>query len=310
MANYTYDEIQNNQILDGQMIKYGHKCDIRLSWWQDFWISTIFLWQRWPFGLLNEGREYGLLVSSWVQVHARDSHTCHFVLPYLQDNGLLRSKSFATMATWHNDFSYRPYSRYLTSLHVFKGWWDKSNVTWFLEGKQVKKIAIIWKKSRLSLFIPDNRKWKPFHLKYNNVKIWVEVIIVPYLYTVGTTDVLMANSNDENLAKTQYECFQLLLNRRLVFKEWTNSTAITCIGKFYHWFAPWNTTWHSFYPIDPRARAKLTGIVIKVEGLFCWLPPTSFSIFYSQCPLQIFHRGFIVMSSSKQFSATLSLSKN
>jgi len=48
---------------------------------------------------------------------------------------------------------------------------------------------------------------------------------------------------------------------------------ITSIGKFYHLFAPWNTTWHSFHPIDPRARAKLTGTVIKVESLFSWLPP-------------------------------------
>lgn len=73
-----------------------------------------------------------------------------------------------------------------------------------------------WKKSRLSLFILDNR---PFHLKYNNVKIWVEVIIVPFLYTVGTIDVLMANSNDVNLAKTRYGRFQLLLNGRLVLIE-------------------------------------------------------------------------------------------
>ena len=38
--------------------------------------------------------------------------------------------------------------------------------------------------------------------------------------------------------------------------------------------------------------------------------PTSFSIFYLQCPLQNFHRGFIVMPSSKQLSSTLSSRKN
>ena len=37
------------------------------------------------------------------------------------------------------------------------------------------------------------------HLKYDNVKIWVEVIIVTFLYVVPTVDILMANSNDVNL---------------------------------------------------------------------------------------------------------------
>ena len=29
MANYMYDEIQNNQIRDGQMITYGHKKELK-----------------------------------------------------------------------------------------------------------------------------------------------------------------------------------------------------------------------------------------------------------------------------------------
>ena len=63
------------------------------------------------------------------------------------------------------------------------------------------------KKSLLSLFILDNRKLRPFHFKDDNVKIWVEVIIVTFLYAVATVDVLMANSNDLNLAKTRYVRF-------------------------------------------------------------------------------------------------------
>ena len=43
--------------------------------------------------------------------------------------------------------------------------------------------------------------------KGNDVKIWVEVIIVPFLYAVATADVLMPKSNDVNLAKTQYVHF-------------------------------------------------------------------------------------------------------
>ena len=48
---------------------------------------------------------------------------------------------------------------------------------------------------------------RPFHLKDENVKIWVEAIIFTFLYAVATVDVLMANSNDLNLAKTRYVHF-------------------------------------------------------------------------------------------------------
>jgi len=64
-----------------------------------------------------------------------------------------------------------------------------------------------WKKSQLSLFILDNRKRRSFHLKDDNVKIWMEVIIVTFLYVVATVDVLMANSNDVNLTKPRYAHF-------------------------------------------------------------------------------------------------------
>ena len=120
-----------------------------------------------------------------------------------------------------------------------------NNITWFLR-RQTSGKKCQWKKSRLSLFILDNRKWRPFHLKDDNVKIWVEVIIVTFLYPVATLDVLMANSNDVNLAKTRYVHFAWSWNRRPVLIEWTNSAAITGIGKFYHMFAPWNTTWQLF----------------------------------------------------------------
>ena len=59
----------------------------------------------------------------------------------------------------------------------------------------------------LSLSILDNRKRRPSHLKDHNVKIWMEVSIVTFLYAVATVDVLMANSNDVNLAKTRYAHF-------------------------------------------------------------------------------------------------------
>ena len=52
-----------------------------------------------------------------------------------------------------------PNSRYPPSLRAFKNWWDKSNVAWFLRRQISDKICQLTK-SRLSLFILDNRKWR------------------------------------------------------------------------------------------------------------------------------------------------------
>ena len=65
-----------------------------------------------------------------------------------------------------------------------------------------------WKKSRLSLCKQTTENGDLFMLKTIMSKygwkqkhmILVEVIIVTFLYAVATLDVLMANSNDANLA--------------------------------------------------------------------------------------------------------------
>ena len=51
-------------------------------------------------------------------------------------------------------------------------------------------------------FVYPRQQERPFHLKDDNVKIWVEVIIVTLQYAVATVNVLMANSNNVNLANT------------------------------------------------------------------------------------------------------------
>ena len=115
-----------------------------------------------------------------------------------------------------------------------------------------------WKKSRLSLFILDNRKWGPFYLKDDNVKLWVEVIIVTLLYAVATVDVLTANGNDAvNLAKGRY-----------VLVTMKTSSRFDGINKLDRYFSYWqilslvNTTCDSFYQV------KVAGIVNKVYSCY------------------------------------------
>ena len=47
----------------------------------------------------------------------------------------------------------------------------------------------------------------------------MEVIIVTFVYTVATVDVLMSNSNDVNLAKTRYVRFCMIMKSSLVLIE-------------------------------------------------------------------------------------------
>ena len=62
----------------------------------------------------------------------------------------------------------------------------------------------------VEFIVLDNKKRRHFHLKDDNVKIWVEVIIVSFLHAVATVDVFMANSNDANLAKTRQVRFWVM----------------------------------------------------------------------------------------------------
>ena len=76
---------------------------------------------------------------------------------------------------------------------------------------------------------------------------------------------------------------------------------ITRIGKFYHLFASWNTTWHSFYPIDPKAFAKVwvswIGSILRktksvnVAGKWASVPATPFWIFLIR-PCVHYHMSF------------------
>ena len=65
----------------------------------------------------------------------------------------------------------------------------------------------------------------------------MELIIVTFLYALASVDVLMANSNDVNLAKTRYVQFARLKSSSR-FDRINKLTTITRIGKFYLLFAP------------------------------------------------------------------------
>ena len=100
----------------------------------------------------------------------------------------------------------------------------------FSRGQTSDKISL-YKKSRSSLFILNNRKKQIFYLKddIHNGKLWVEVIItVIFLGAVhvATVDVLTANNKDVKLGKTQTVHLACLLNPHHILREKTNITGI------------------------------------------------------------------------------------
>ena len=93
-------------------------------------------WQGWLFALPNDEEKYivwgtTLFLSSIMHRKVIHVEHFHFFLPYLQDHGLLRSRNFATMATWHNNFSsplpftlplfcYSNFHKVMSVIHTFK----------------------------------------------------------------------------------------------------------------------------------------------------------------------------------------------
>ena len=78
---------------------YGHKIP---GSQQSFLTETAF-------ALSSDERKVWATFCSWVQSCTGKSFFCLFLPYYLQDQGLLRSRYFATMAIWCNNFS-SPYS--------------------------------------------------------------------------------------------------------------------------------------------------------------------------------------------------------
>ena len=66
---------------------------------------------------------------------------------------------------------------------------------------KVNCFSFNWK-SRLCLFIVDNRKWRTFYKKDNNGKLWVESDRFFFPNAVATVDVLTASNNDVKLVET------------------------------------------------------------------------------------------------------------
>ena len=83
--------------------------------WHHVTMVTKFLdlnslsWQRQHLLCPAMREKYGLPFCSWVQSCTGKSFFCLFLPYYLQDQGLLRSRYFATMVIWCNNFS-SPYS--------------------------------------------------------------------------------------------------------------------------------------------------------------------------------------------------------
>ena len=88
---------------------------------------SFLSWQRRPFVLSNDRRKviwqpFFFLECKHAQTEVvQVNFSFLFSLPYLHDQGLLRSRKFATMVTWHNDFFFlfRPVLKEICLLNVF-----------------------------------------------------------------------------------------------------------------------------------------------------------------------------------------------
>ena len=103
------------------------KQDVTLPWWQNFWIPTILLDRDGHLHCWTMEEKYGLPFCSLVQSCTGKSYTFFFLL-YLQYPDWLRSRNFATMATWCNDFSLLPYKRQGVVVTVSRKYWPEDGI--------------------------------------------------------------------------------------------------------------------------------------------------------------------------------------
>ena len=89
-------------------------------------------WQRRSFALLNDGRKvWATVLFLSAVIHRKVVHVNFFVffLQYLQYHGLLRSRNFATMATWRNDFfSLLAYKRQGVVVRLPRKYWPEAGI--------------------------------------------------------------------------------------------------------------------------------------------------------------------------------------
>ena len=84
--------------------------------------------------------------------------------------------------------------------------------------------------------------------------VWVSTKLTSLQLAARTSTVATVSKKVKMVTSTHNLPLSSLHKKLFIFccGEKTNSTAISCIGKIYHMFAPWETTWHHFYPISPK----------------------------------------------------------
>ena len=92
-------------MVNGPLLHGEDKCDVRSPWLQNFWISPIYLYRHGEQWKKSTAYRF-----SWVQLFTGKSYMSIFSFLYschiVQDHGHLKSRIFATMATWRiNDVS-------------------------------------------------------------------------------------------------------------------------------------------------------------------------------------------------------------
>ena len=134
----------------------------------------------------------------------------------------------------------------------------------FSGGKQVIKSCRLQEIAVKFIHSKQQKMKKTFHLKDDNGKLWVEVIIVIFLKdAVATVDVLIASNNEVKLVDTRTVHFARLKSL-LRFKRINKLDHDYSYWEILSMFAPWHTTWHWFYPNNPKAPSNDGGWMVQM----------------------------------------------
>ena len=121
-ADICFREAPVMFLLWGKTIIDNWSCLIKVGW---IVVSSKDSGRNWRVIQRNPG---------WNELKGTANKQLLFLMIYESPNRSSIGCQKCSTIGFLKSYSNRPYSRYPPSLHTLKDWWDKGNVTWFLEG--------------------------------------------------------------------------------------------------------------------------------------------------------------------------------